>query len=285
MTNEQKEIFLPVEKLDDFWNCGKMNGHENDESCIDDPFYEIINTQTYGIAQKTNKINFLMDKAVHNSSNIAFNYYRILNNNINLCNNYTTRVYLESKITDIMYKSLSVVIPHLKSMIEDNYIPYDKNKLSVVCTEIVNLAIKVVKEALSLSDYSDIEQMLQVYFLQIPISTDAKGQEDLYNTVSTLVLPFTQTITDSLMSVIYTQLQGFVYSILIDDLCKATPEYNKRTIMNNILLPLNPDLLQIHDFIGPEIFFMINTILLSRTPQPNSNEVQTIYNDIRSKIS
>ena len=285
MTNEQKEIFLPVEKLDDFWNCGKLDGHEDDESHIDEPFYEIINSQTYGIAQKTNKINFLIDKAVDNNSNIAYDYYCTLNRNINLCNSYTTEVYIESKVTDAMYRSLSVIIPHLKSIIEDKYIPYDKNKLSIVCTEITDFAIKVVKEALSLKNYSDIEQMMQVYFIQIPVSTDTKEKEDLYNTVSTLVLPFTQTITDSLMNVIYVRLQGFVYSVLVDDLCKASPEYNKGTIMNDILLPLNPDLLQIHDFIGPEIFFMINALLLSRTPQPNSNEVQAIYNGIRSKIS
>lgn len=285
MTSEQKEIFLPVEKLDEFWNCGKMEGHEDDKSYIDEPFYEILNTQTYGIAQKTNKINFLIDKAVDYHSDTAYYYYRTLNHNISLCNKYAAGVYIKSKITDLIYKSLSIIIPHLKSIIEDKYIPYDKNKLNTVCIETVNLAVKVVKEALSLNDYSSIEQMLQVYFVQLPVATDTKGQEDLYNTVSALVLPYTQTITDSLMSVIYVQLQGFVYNILIDDLCKSSPEYNKLTIMNDILLPLNPDLFQIHDFIGPEIFFMINALLLSRTPQQNSDEVQGIYNDLRSKIS
>lgn len=284
MTNEQKEVYLPVEKLDEFWNCGRLEGHNTEESDINEPFYEILNTQTFGLAQKTKKINFLADKADAMNSTIAYNYYYTLNHNIEMCNNYTTTVYIESKVTDLMYKSLSTIIPHLKTILEDKYIPYDKNKLVVGCNNITNLAIQVVKRALALDDYSDIEQMMQVYFIQIPATDNPKIMNDLYTTVSALILPFVQTITDSIMGVMYTELQTLVYTILIDDLCKATPEYNKLSIMNNILLPLNPDLIAIHDSIGPEIFFMINTILLSRTPQPNSDEVQGVYNDLMTKI-
>ena len=175
---------------------------------------QLLNHQTYGIANNIKPFVCLADEADQNGDNSTSQYYDDLANLCRLFNRNVYEKYVYMKLSKVISDVLQLFIPIVKAVLTNHNIEFSCDDLYENFNEFISNVHEIFISTINVPQLNISEQMARSY-IETMANQDPDNVTTGMNIVGTILKPYVEVASQRTLSSLYTYTISFVRDAML----------------------------------------------------------------------